>query len=200
MPDWVPPEVIEAMSGSHNAAFFLRVDTTPPLRLALGVNDMEIGIPVIDEEGAVYTGAGVLQDVPDLEVLINGQSDRIEFTLSGVDPDAEELAELDAIDIRGKQVFVGMTTLDQDYQPMSPIIQMWDGTASFISERSAPVVGTGTRSLTLALSVGAGNTMRKRISAAIWSHAHQRALYPTDDFCKGTARLARGVAPSWPRF
>ena len=210
---WVPEEVIERLRGGHQLGIFLRLDIDPPLRLWLGLNDIPIGIESVDEEGAVYLGAGRLNGVPDLEVLINGVADRIEFQLAGIDADQASMLDFDDVDLRGREVHVGITVLDDYHQPVSPIIPIWNGAASFVTEYQPAAAGTETPSITIGLSVGSGVTTRDRISAALWSHAQQLALWaqffptpelqaanPPDDFCKGTARLARGVQPSWPRF
>lgn len=198
---WVPDDVIESMRGSHQLGIFFRMDTDPPLRLWMGVNDVPSGIEGVDPTtGETYLGGGRLQNIPYLEVLLNGAADRADFTLSGVDPDSAAIADTEIPPVRGKDVHVGITTLDEKFQPISSIIPLIKGTASYTSETSEPVTGTDSRTVTMGLSVGFGTTTRSRESASLWSHAHQLALHPTDDFCKGTARLARGVAPPFPEL
>jgi hypothetical protein len=110
------------------------------------------------------------------------------------------LIDVDALDVRGKPVHIGVTCLDQDYQPVSDIIPLFEGTASFIDQRSAPVVGSSPFSVALALSVGTGMLTRTYPSGSLWSDAQQQALFPGDRGCENTARLARGAYPPWPRF
>lgn len=198
--DWLPDAVIEAMRGSHQLAVFFRLDIAPPLRLWMGVNDVPARVQSVDGSGAVYLGAGRLIGIPELEVLINGVADRIDFTLSGVTPDQAQELDLRAVDIRGKDIHVALTVLDDHYQPVVDPIPVWTGRASFVAENVAPVTGTQSPTIALALSAGAGVPSRERVSASLWSDAQQKALYPGDLFCGGTARLARGVSPSWPRF
>jgi hypothetical protein len=199
---WVPETVIEALRGSHVLGIFFRMDTQPePLRLWFGVNDIPLGILGVDPDTSqTYLGGGRLQNIPYLEVLLNGAADRVEFTLSGIDPDASGLAQVELPPVRGAEVHVGITTLDDHYQPMSSIIPLLQGAASFTTEKSEPVEGTSNVTITMGLSVGFGSVTRSRQSEALWSSAQHRAIYPTDAFCDGTARLARGVAPVWPRF
>lgn len=197
----LPEEVIEALQGSTNIGIFVYADFDPPLRLWLGVNDVPIGMESVDPDtGQVYKGGGQLQGVPELEVLINGIADRVEFSVSGVDPDYLAQRDPDEFDVRGAAIHVGITALDEYYQPVSQIIPLWDGRASYVRQIMPPVTGTQNPSVTVMLSVGGGVTTRARNAQVLWSAAHQRALYPTDAFCDGTARLARGVAPAWPRF
>lgn len=198
--EWVPENVVEALRGDHQLGIFVHAAFDPPLRLWFGVNDVPVGIESVDPNGAVYRGGGTLQGVPELEVIVNGIADRVEFSLSGIDPDAMAKWDISDFDVRGKPIYVGITTLDEYHQPMSPIIPLWDGHASFVRETMPPVGDGENQSVTLTLSVGGGNTTRARHSAVLWSAPHHRSEYPTDAFCDNVARLARGVAPSWPRF
>lgn len=195
---WVPDEVIEAMRGSHELGLFLRVDTDPPLHLYFGVNDIPIGFDSIDPDGTVYLGGGRLVGIPSLEVLVNGTSDAVDFTISGIDP-ATGARMLDSIPpVRGKLVQMGLTTLDEYYQPVTDIIPIWTGMASHPKEARAPIQAGETATLSLSLAVVAGENTRSRAARSLWSSAHQKALAPTDLFCDQTARLARGVDPVWP--
>lgn len=197
----LPDEVIEKLRGSHQLGIFLRLDTDPPVRLWLGINDIEAGIYSVDPTTQErYLGAGRLAGIPNLEAALNGVADRVEIQLSGVDPDTADLAEWDEVDVRGKAFHIAITTLDDHYQPMSAPIPVMTGRASFVSCKDVAVSGPVNNSVTISLSVGFGITTRDRSAMSLWSPAHQRALYPTDAFCDGVSRLERGVAPAWPRF
>ncbi|MBD9519277.1 hypothetical protein IB262_05135 [Ensifer sp. ENS02] len=197
---WVPDDVIEEMRGSHQLGIFLRIATNPALHMWFGVHDIQTGFDSIDPEGTVYLGGGVLQGVPTLEVLVNGTADSVEFSVSGIDP-ATGGKMLDSLPpLRGAAVQLGLTTLDQYYQPMSKIIPIWTGTSSHVSESSPMVQADDSPSLALALSVVSGETTRSRASRSLWSSPHQKAISPTDLFCDGTARLSRGVQPVWPHY
>lgn len=209
--DYVPAAVIERMRTSHQLGVFFRMDTDPPLHIWMGVSDIPAGFDGIDPDGTVYLGGGRLLNVPSLEVLCNGQSGSVVFGISGIDP-ATASEVLDAMpSVRGKQVVIGFTTLDDHYQPTTVIIPAWSGTASHPKEGSAPVAGDENPVTTLSLAVVTGNDTRSRPSASLWTAAHQTALWkqffptapeqaanPRDRCCDQTARLARGVAPVWP--
>ncbi|WP_312405221.1 hypothetical protein [Rhizobium sp.] len=197
---YVPDNVVEALRGSHQLGLFLRIDTDPALHIWFGVNDVPIGFDSIDPDGTVYLGGGRLIGLPSLEVLVNGTSDAVDFTISGVDPatGAKMLSSIPPV--RGKQVLIGLTTLDEYYQPMSNIIPIWNGVASHTKESGTYGQGDAGATLALSLAVVSGENTRSRPSRALWSDAMQRSIYPTDAFCSGTARLARGVQPAWPHF
>lgn len=197
---WIPDNVIDAMRGSHQLGIFLRVDTDPGLHIWFGVNDIPASFDSIDPDGTVYLGGGRLIGVPTLEVLVNGTADSVDFTVSGVDPTTGGKM-LDSIPVvRGAAVQMGLTTLDDYFQPMSDIIPIWRGTASHVGEAGEAAQGENSPSLTLSLSVVTGESTRSRPSRALWSDAMQKAVAPTDQFCAQVQRLARGVAPVWPNY
>lgn len=197
---WVPNSIINEMKGSHQLGIFLRVETTPPLHVWFGINDIPAGFDSLDGDGTVYLGAGRLIGVPTLEVLVNGQADSVDFTLSGIDPDTAGKL-LDSIPaVRGARCYIGITTLDEYYQPMSKIIPIWWGTASHVGERSEIVTTNKNQSIVLSLSVATGESTRSRPARAEWNDIMQREISPDDGFCKQISRLARGVAPIWPNY
>lgn len=197
---WIPDEIVDSLRKSSILGIFIRMDTDPPLRLWFGVNDIEMAMSYVEEEEAVYLGGGQLNGVPNIEVPINGVADRVDFIISGIDP-ATAASVMDSIPaVRGADFHIGTTTLDEYYQPLSPIIPLMRGVASGTSERSESASGDEKFTTSVALSVGFGSVTRSRKSASIWSQAQQKALYPTDDFCKNTARQARGTLTAWPRL
>lgn len=195
--DFVPPHIIEEMRGSHQLGIFLRIDTDPALHMWFGVNDIPARFDSIDPDGTVYLGGGRLIGIPTLEVLVNGTSDSVEFTLSGLDPKLAAKTIESLPPVRGAAVNLGITTLDQYYQPMSAIIPSWEGTASHTGEQSSAVSTGQSVTLTLSLAVVSGEVTRSRAARSFWSAPHQKAISPTDKFCDETSRLARGVQPTW---
>lgn len=194
--DYLPANVIEEMRGSHQLGIFLRIDTDPPLHLWFGDGDRPANFDSIDPDGTVYVGCRLI-GIPTVEVLVNGTADSVEFTLSGIDP-ATAARTMDSLPpVRGAAVHLGLTTLDCYFQPMSAIIPIWHGTASHTGEISPPVEEGQNRTVTLSLSVVSGEATRSRAARSLWSSPHQKAISPTDLFCDGTARLARGVQPTW---
>lgn len=196
--DFYPSDIIEETRGSHQLGIFLRIGTTPPLHMWFGVNDIPARYDSIDPEGTVYMGGGKLVGIPTLEILVNGTADSVDFTLSGIDPVTGSKA-LDSLpsDLRGAPVQLGFTTLDQYYQPMSAILPVWTGTASHPGEQSPARASGEKATLNLSLAVVSGEATRSRAARTFWSSAHQKAISPTDKFCDGTSRLARGVQPTW---
>lgn len=200
MSDWIPANVVEALSQSHQLGIFVRLDTSPALHLWFGVNDIPAGIDGVDASGTVYLGGGRLLGIPTLETLVNGTSDSVEFTLSGISPDTASKVVTSMPAVRGCRIQIGLTTLDDYYQPMTGIIPIWTGIASHVSENSPSVAGPENPTVTLQLAVVAGDNTRSRPSRSLWSAAQQKAISPTDRFCDNTSRNARGVYPVWPNY
>ncbi|RKD68967.1 hypothetical protein [Rhizobium sp. WW_1] len=196
---YLPDNIIAAMRQSHALGIFLRVATDPALHVWFGVEDKTARFDSIDPEGTVYIGGGYLIGVPTLEMLINGTADNVDFTLSGITPGLAAKTMDSIPPVRGAAVQVGLMVLDDYYQPLAPVIPIWNGTASHPSE-VGQAGDNGDTSITLMLSVVAGSVTRSRPALALWSDAQQKARSPTDDFCKQVQRLARGIAPVWPNY
>lgn len=198
----VPDIVCEAMRRSHLLGIFLHISTIPPTRVWFGVNDIPAGIEGVDPTTQeTYIGGGWLREIPNLEIVLNGRAERADFLLSGIKPGDTAQVDFDDLtaSIRGKKFRIGITTLDNYYQPMSSIIPLISGTVSHPTESSPTVSGRESPSVTLGLSVGFGSTTRDRASQVLWSTPHHKAKFPTDRFCDQTSRLERGANPSWPR-
>ena len=182
-------------------AVFFRLGLTPPLRVWCGINDIPIRIEAVEAEGAEYIGAGQLLNVPDLEVLVNGMADRVEFFVPGVSPEAANRVAAGAPAVLGLDVHVGLATLDERYQPVTQIIPVWTGKADMWAmrqEATSDVTAVPTR--TLVLSVGTGPTGRSRPRRTTYSDAQQKLLYPTDDFCQRASRYTQLYQVIWPVF
>lgn len=199
---YVDDTTVTALRKGTNLGVFLRIAVEPdPLLLCLGINDIPIGIESVDAGGSVYIGSGKLLGIPELEVLINGLADRVEFSVSGVS--AEHVAQLapEAAKVKGKPVHVGIAVLDARWQPTTQIIPLWKGYADFWSVQRKPKAGTeGNPTQTIAISVGTGDTARSRSRRSYWTKAQQQKISPTDEFCSRVARYTRDYEVAWPRF
>ncbi|TWD58079.1 hypothetical protein FB480_101834 [Agrobacterium vitis] len=198
--NYVPTVVTDALSGSHQLGIFMNIQTDPALHLWFGVNDIPAQIDSLDPSGTTYLGGGYLNGLPTLETQINGTSDSIELTLSGIDPKTGSALKNSIPPVRGCEIYIGLTTLDQYYQPMSDIIPIWQGKASHAAVESPPVSGVENRTLSLSLICTTGSDTRSRPSYARWSDAQIQAEHPGDLFGQQTSRLARGVQPPWPNY
>src|SRR4030095_16648655 len=87
------------------------------LRLWLGANRVEMQMTGIATAPDIYYGAGRLQSVPDLDVLINDGATRMEISLEGVSDEAQAQIDTDPPDVIGRKLHIGMAIFDGDWQP-----------------------------------------------------------------------------------
>jgi hypothetical protein len=201
---YFPDSTILALRGNASIGIFFRMASTPdPLRLWLGVHDVTktmVGYEV-EDAGQRYLGAGQLLSVPELEILMNGVADRVEFVMNGVDTGL--LAKLDEASptVAGVEVKIGLCTFNDRWQPTTGILPIWRGRADYWTSSQEPQTDMSQPTThILSLSVGGGETTRSIPARTMWSDAQQKAFSPTDDFCRRVARYARGYTPRWPRY
>lgn len=198
---YIDPDVAALFRGPVNLGVFWRLGTDPALHLWMGIHEVPIGIPSLDEDGTTYLGAGRLIDIPELELLINGIADKVDFSLSGVD--SAFLAQLDASapKVAGALCTVGFAPLDERYQPMTSIIPIWCGTADFWTMQRDPASEIGGSPVQrITLSVGAGDTSRANPKLKTFTDAEQRRVSPTDRFFDRVIRYVQTYIVPWPRF
>jgi hypothetical protein len=189
--------------GSFRIGFFFRLATDPVVRLWLGVGKIAPGVNAIDLTGAVYTGFGEIVNVPAFRQLINGQAERVEFTLSGVSEQIIQIAsQEDAPNVRGKDCALGFALMGNTWQLLGPIRWIRRYTADFLAVRQTltdnpdqPIVRTVT------LSVGSLMTGRRRPGLSYFTDQDQRrrsAGSPVDRFCERTVLYTQERRKSWP--
>ncbi len=193
---------MQAFRGTYNLGLFFRLDTFPALHLWWGVSDKPAAIPNLDVAGTIYIGGGWLADVPDaIEVLINGNADRADWTMDGVPEALTANLYSAAPSVVGKRVDFAMAPLDSRWQLMTQPTSIWVGTADFWAEEQAPqtdVTKPKLRRLTLATLTG--DASRSLPFYATWTDRVQKAISPTDSFCGRVPRYYPGQIVRWPRF
>lgn len=198
---YLPDAVVDALRSSVRLGVFFRVGTTPALHAWMGVGECPIGITGIDPAGTEYIGAGRLIGVPELELLINGKGDQLAFGLSGVDIEFVAQLATDAPEVRGASVIVGIAPLDERWQPMTSIIQLWRGTADFwASSGKAGDDPQKSRVHSITLHVGVGDTSRAQFRNQTFTTACQQRRSPGDRFFERVPRYVQQLQISWPRF
>lgn len=195
---------IEALEGgAQRIGLFFRLDTPTPLRLWLGIGDIEPGVDAIDDvTGATYSGFGEISQIPEIARLINGEAERVTFELSGVSDAVVAAATVeDAPAVKGCDVAVGFALFDKDWSLLGSIHWMARYTADFlaIEERltedpTQPVVRV------VQLSVGSAMTGRWRPPYAYYVDQDQQAESSGDLFCERTPQYAEQVTKVWPDF
>jgi hypothetical protein len=184
---------------SISLGIYIRVETDPMLRLWSGINEISQTMPPIAVTPETYYPLRMVA-VPELDAIINQVASRVEIILEGVSVDAaDEIAGLDP-DVVGCNVNFGFAAHDANWQALTPIQSVAEGVADFWAMGQPAVAGSQTPTRTLSLSVGFGETGRKRPRRVAYSDTQQQFRYPGDTFCKDVPRYHRGYAIAWPRF
>lgn len=198
---YVSAEMASAFRNSGNRALFFRLGTDPALHLTVGFNDLPIGMETIDPEGTVYRGAGLLQTIPEFEVLINGIADEVAFGFSGVSQEFLSKLYADAPPVLGAVAKIGVAPLDDRYQPMSAILPLWTGTADFwgFQQEVEPDDEKALKRTIKLVTIG-GESSRSGQTLATYENVQQQLLHPGDRFCDRVSRYVQTFVVSWPRF
>lgn len=196
-------EIAALDGGSFRVGYFFRLATDPVVRLWLGVGNIKPGVDAIDSEGdgATYKGFGEITNVPAFRQLINGQAERIEFTLSGVSEEILQVAsQQDAPNVKGKDCALGFALMDDGWQLLGGIKWVRRYTADFLGINQSltedpdnPIIRT------VVLSVGSIMTGRRRPGLSYFTDQDQRRRSDTDKFCERTTLYTQERRKSWPK-
>lgn len=196
--DWSTAAQAQLAGGTVRPAFFLLLKSEPTIRVWSGIGDFALEADNIETEGGEYLGFGELQNLPQLKQLINGQADRVDFTLAGaaVNRDVVRLASEEADSIRNKTLHLGMLVLGADLQPVSPVAWLWHGEADTLTLTRDDSQGQPVRSMTL--SAGSMFARRRRPGISFWTDHDQRQRSSDDAFCDRVAIYSAGTTKTWP--
>lgn len=201
---YVDDTFVEAFRRGCNLGVFVHLATDPPLRVWMGCDEIAAGMPAVDPSGTVYTGAGQLLDIPDLELLINGLADQVTLSLSlEAGLYAQYLAGLDveAPEVRGARCRIGVAPLDERWQMIGSIKSLWTGTGDFWGVEHKPADDpTKPATRTISLTIGVGDTSRAQPRLTTFTSAAQRLVSPTDRFFERVGRYVQQYMVTWPRF
>jgi len=180
----------------------LRIATDPVVRIWAGDGDLTLDVDLIeDDASAPYLGFGQLarESLAAVSQLINGEADRKDFQLSGAAVTAQvaALASNEAAEIRGVAVNLGLLVFDGDWQKLSPVAWLWEGTADSLMVDRDDASGLALRTITL--SVGSLFTGRRRPTPSYWTNADQRLRSADDRFCERVAGYNVGTTMVWPK-
>lgn len=177
----------------------LRIATPTVIRVWSG-QVRDIALPAGGAEttdGAIYQAMGLLTGLPQLSAAINGDAERVEFSVSGVAVTGEvaAIAAGSAGDIRGVAVDVGLILFDADWQLVPPVYWVWSGTADSLTvERSGDVNG---QVRALKLSCGNVFTGRRRSNLTFFTDIDQRRRSSDDTFFSEVSKLQSGTTKVW---
>lgn len=189
----------DTLAGATRVGALLRVATDPVIRVWSGlVRDLSVPSGGAEtEDGAIYQSMGQLTGLPQLGPALNGETERLQFTLSGaaVTGEVAALAADDAAAIRGAAVDVAIVLFDDDWQLIPPAFWLWSGTADSLTvERSGDAQNPRR---TLQLSAASVFSGRRRANLTFFTDIDQRRRSPDDAFFDQVAKYQAGSTKVW---
>jgi hypothetical protein len=203
---WLPEDLVSALRSSSRIGIFFHLATDPDLRLWSGSgNSPAMTMFGTDLEAGRWLGAGRLLSLPDLDVLINGQTEEMRVGLSGVDDAHIAQITAGAPAVAGKAARFGVATFDERWQPTSAIVPIWRGAASHWTPESKPITSLDKNpQSTITLTLVAGDVGRSRMKGATftpsWQAQRSAAGLPPDRFFDRVVRYVQNYLPGWPRL
>lgn len=172
-------------------AYLFRLECDPPAYMWSGVGDLVVPGDAIVSGTTTYLGGGEWVDLPEVQQLINGTADRVEFTASGVDEETIRLALEDRASVDGATVRIGTVPMDANYQLSGPVDWEWEGVADVVTVDSTSNEN-GDRIRSVTLSVGSADTARSRSQLTLFTDADQRRRSPDDAIFSHVGGIASG--------
>lgn len=176
----------------YRRSYVFRLASDPICYLWTGVGELATPADDVDAGGATWLGVAGVLAIPALKALINGEAERIRFSLSGVSAATLRLALEDRDTVRGAELRLGWVEFDADWQLSGGVHWDWIGVADALIVESAD--GDAMRTRTISLSVGSADTRRSNPALAFYTDADQRKRSPTDAFCDQVAGITIGMA------
>lgn len=173
-------------------SYILRIDTDPVVRLWTGFGDLATPADAVDPSGATWQGSGGILSLPAIRSLIGGVSDRVAFTVSGVDAETLRLAREDKDEVEGAEVRLGYVLFDQHWQLTGGVTWQWRGVADILSIESA-TDDDGQRTRSIRLSVAGADTRRRNPRLSFWTDQSQRQRSSDDAFCSFVSQISISV-------
>jgi len=164
----------------------------PPALLHGGFGLIPIPADAVVPSDMLALGGGELLSIPDWQMLINGTTERLDFTLSGVSDDTIRLALEDAPSVRGAATYVGTIHHNDDWSIASIEWEALFEARSLKISRPQEQNGQVTRSITL--TIVHGDSTRSKSPNAFFTDADQRRKHPTDAIFSNVAGINAGTS------
>lgn len=170
--------------GNYRISYLIEVESDPPAYLWTGDGPLTVG-------GKNYLGAAHIITLPDIKLIINGVSERLDVAFSGVSEETLRLAIEDRDSIYLAPTKIGRIEFDQDWQVSGTVDWIWYGRADIVTPKSGPSENGRTRSISVGFS--SGDTMRSNPQSSHYTDAEQRNRSPNDAFFSHVGQITAGV-------
>jgi len=172
-------------------SFAIRIDTADVFRLWSGHGNVEVPADIVENEPAIYLGAGDLLNAPDFEQSINYTAERLDIQLSGASTRMIALALEEAGTIRNAKVHFATMRFDENWQ----LVEI-EYEAVFRADKITvdSQDGDDGRTRTIILSVGTEDTNRSRAPGSYFTDQDQRRRSPTDAIFSNVSGINQGTS------
>jgi hypothetical protein len=189
-------------SGTPRVGIFFRLGITmpdgEPFRMWLGIGDCEAGIDAEDGDGSIYKGMGEMLNVPAFQQLVNGTAERVQFALSGVPQRAAQLASMEADEVRGTPLHIGLGVFGRDWQLIEAPVWLKRFVVDYLSLQRQQQ-GTDPAVYTISLSARSIFSGRRRPGLSFFTDEDQQRRSPGDLFCEHPRRYSQLESKAWPK-
>lgn len=176
----------------YRESFIAYIDCEPPALLHGGFGNLLVPADSVLPSPMVALGGGELLSIPDWQTLINGSTERLDLSLSGVSEEIVRLAIEDAPSVAGADVHVGTIRYNGDWSIASILWENMFEARSLTVSRPQAQGGQVTRSITL--TIVQGDSTRSRAPNAYFTDADQRRKHPTDAIFSNVGGITAGTS------
>ena len=176
----------------------VRMATLVEMQFASQTMRLWNGVGRIDIAGLEWRGTGVSGQIDGLPQTRRIVSEKVTFTLSGIDAQVQAVAALGQDDVQQRPILAWLQLFDDDWQPLGARLPAWWGLMQRIRQTKAPRNNEGDLRT---VSIEAENIYmgRARPPARRYTDRDQQALYPGDQFFRFVADQ-RVKTVVWPTF
>lgn len=176
---------------NYRRTILFRLECDPILRLHSGFAPLRVPINDRDAATEIYIGGGDLLSLPVIKQFINGASDRVEVSISGVNTNTIMLLQEERESIRNAAVDFGWAVHDADWA-ITDVIWKRRGFAD-VPIISSEFTEDGRRR-TISLSIRMDDTFRSNSQPSYWTDSDQRIRSPTDAIFSNVANISQGTS------
>lgn len=168
----------------------LRIASDPIARVWGGIGDLIIPADIVEDADAKYLGGGLLVQIPDLDLLLNGQAASLTITVSGVSLKTLAIFRDETNTVQNALVHIGIAYFDDDWQLESV---EWVGVYTCGSTAMSSQGGANGRTRSISITIG-DFTDRNNAPLALWTPADQARRSPTDIFFDHVPGITSGTS------
>jgi hypothetical protein len=134
-------------------------------------------------------------------VLLNGATERVDFTMAGVDPSLVANLAASAPSVVGKLVQFGFAVLNEQWQVPTPIFVPWVGYGEAWADTVTYPTKVGDRATaTITLITTSGSPARSVANLSTFTDRIQQLISSTDRFCERTPNNYQQRIIRWPHY